>query len=357
MKELDQTGVSPNHSSRYGAGVRLWVLHTQEGNGTAQSLANYLQSAASQVSYHYSIDDNTCVDVVDTDRASWSVLDANPYTINLCFAGSAVSMSRQTWIARYSNAIDYAALLFVQDAAQYNPLIPQVIDYNDVGRGKAGATDHRGITVGLGIGTHTDVGDGFPWDVFIAAVDQHKTGAPAVAPVNEIDAKASSSLWLGKRITVGENITPDGNGRWAEFENGYIYWTAGTGAHPVPMNVFQTWADLGYERGPIGYPVNDHTVLPVNGGPKVGDVQAFEHGTIYHRYEQPGYWVHGAIGNRWARDGFENSRWGWPVSNETGFDGGAEQAFEHGRITWSADGTLGLLPTDGPDQIVPDTNH
>lgn len=357
MREIDETGISPNHSSRYGSAVRLFVLHTQEGNGDARSLANYLQNANSQVSYHYSIDDDTCIDVVDTDRASWSVLDANSYSINACFAGSSISMDRQTWLDRYSNAIDYAAKIFAGDAARYDPLVPQVIDYDDVGRGRSGGTDHRGITVGLGIGTHTDVGDGFPWDVFIAAVANHAQGAPLAPVVNMIDEQAAATPWLGARITNGENVTPDGRGRWAQYEHGYIYWTSTTGARPVPTNIFETWAELGFERGPLGYPVNYHTILPVEGDLKVGDVQAFEHGVIYRRYQEPGHWVHGAIGNRWMRDGFENSRWGWPVSNETTFDGGASQDFEHGRITWSEDGTLGLLPTAGPDEIVPAVPH
>lgn len=358
MREIDWTATGVNSSSRYGAAVRLWVLHTQEGNGTAESLARYLQNPSSGVSYHYTGDDasDTVVDVVDTDRASWSVLDANPITINACFAGSRASMTRAEWLAKFPKTIDYFAWLFVQDAAKYNPLAPQVVDYADVRRGRSGGTDHKGITVGLRIGDHTDVGPGFPWDVFIAAVERHAQGRGITVVVNAIDEQANVTPWLGKRLT-GENTCPDGRGRWVQFENGYIYWTPTTGARPIPTNIFETWAGLGFEAGPLGYPVNYHTVLPVTGEPKVGDVQAFEGGVIYRRYGQPGYWVHGAIGERWKRDGFENSRWGWPTSNEITFEGGAYQDFTGGRITWSADGTLGLLPTDGPDEIVPATNH
>ncbi|EUA24061.1 gp25 domain protein [Mycobacterium xenopi 3993] len=59
-------------------------MHTQEGDGNADSLARYLADPASQVSYHYTIstgyphdDGVTVCDVVDTDLASWSVGDAN----------------------------------------------------------------------------------------------------------------------------------------------------------------------------------------------------------------------------------------------------------------------------------------
>ncbi|MET8648404.1 peptidoglycan DD-metalloendopeptidase family protein [Nocardia aurea] len=359
MREIDWTSAGVNSSSRYGSAVRLWVQHTQEGNGTAESLARYLQNPSSGVSYHYTGDDasNTIVAVVDTDRASWSVLDANPYTINFCYAGSRADMSRQEWLDKFGRTIDYAAFLFVQDAIKYNPLAPQVIDYADVRRGRSGATDHKGITVGLGIGDHTDVGPNYPWDVFMAAVERHAKGTNITVVVNAIDEQAKVTPWLGTRITQGENTCPDGRGRWAQFEHGYIYWTPTTGARPIPTNIFETWAELEYETGPLGYPVNYHTVLPVEGEPKVGDVQAFEGGVIYRRYGQPGYWVHGAIGERWKRDGFESSLWGWPISNETKFPGGAYQDFERGRITWSEDNTLGLKPTDGPDEIVPATTH
>lgn len=355
MREIDQTGISPNTSSRYGAAVKLFVLHTQEGGGNAQSLANYLQNPNSQVSYHYSIDNETCIDVVDTDRASWSVLDANSYTINLCYAGSSVSMSRQMWLDRYREAIRYTAKLIAQDAAKYNPLDPRVIDYRDVGRGLAGTTDHKGITVGLGIGTHTDVGPNFPWDVLIGDLEGHDV--PVVKPPNMIDEMAKVATWLGGRITAGENSCPDGRGKWAQFANGYIYWTPQTGAVAIPSNIFGVWGELGFEEGPLGYPIAGHTVLPVNGEPKIGDVQAFERGVIYRKYEERGFFVTGAIGERWKREGFENSRWGWPISNEIHFEGGVYQEFEHGRITWSPDGTVGLIPQDGPDEIVPAEKH
>lgn len=360
MRELDWTAGGVNSSGRYGAAVRLFVLHTQEGNGTAESLARYLQNPNSGVSYHYTGDDasDTIVDVVDTDRASWSVMDANPFTINACFAGSRASQSRAEWISKYSKTMDYFAKLFVQDAAKYNPLEPRVIDYADVSRGRAGGTDHNGITVGLRIGDHTDVGRNFPWDIFMGMVARHAQGVDIPVVVNMIDAMAKAAPWLGTRETTGENQCPDGRGRWAKFAHGYIYWTPTTGARAIPNNIFETWAELGYERGPLGYPVAHHTVLPVDGlPPKVGDVQAFEGGVIYRKYGKPGFYVHGAIGETWKRQGFEKSRWGWPTSNEVAIQGGAYQEFEGGRITWSADGTMGLVPIDGPDEIVPGPAH
>ncbi|WP_280413462.1 peptidoglycan DD-metalloendopeptidase family protein [Nocardia asiatica] len=162
--ELDRMGESA--SSRHGARIENFLLHTQEGNGTAESLANYLNNPANGVSYHYTVRDRIVVDVVDTDLASWSVLDANSFTINLCFAGSRVSWSREDWL-RIRDDIRIAAWLAVQDARKYgfstNIIRPPY-------RRGPGISDHRYVTECLGIGTHTDVGPGFPWDVFAADV-------------------------------------------------------------------------------------------------------------------------------------------------------------------------------------------
>ncbi|MFD3459732.1 hypothetical protein ACFWVM_08490 [Nocardia fluminea] len=72
---LDRLGNS--HSQRCGERITNFLLHTQEGNGAAESLAAYLGNGANGVSYHYTLADRIVCDVVDTDFASWSVLDAS----------------------------------------------------------------------------------------------------------------------------------------------------------------------------------------------------------------------------------------------------------------------------------------
>ena len=167
---------SPNNSSRNGTKVDLFILHTQEGGGgdsAAEDLAKYLQG--NNVSYHYTVGQAsdggvTVVDVVDTDYASWSVLSANGRSINLCFAGARAGWSREQWM-KQAKAIDVAAYLAVQDAKKYG-FAPKVIAPPYTGR-IPGISDHRYVTQILGDGTHTDVGDNFPWDVFTAAVAKY----------------------------------------------------------------------------------------------------------------------------------------------------------------------------------------
>ncbi|WP_081706121.1 glycoside hydrolase domain-containing protein [Nocardia sp. CNY236] len=342
--ELDRMGNSA--SSRHGARVVNFLLHTQEGNGTAESLANYLNNPRNGVSYHYTLHDRVVVNVVDTDLASWSVLDANPYTINLCFAGSRAAWSRNDWLL-IRDDIRIAAWFAVQDARKYD-FEPHVIvpPYER----REGISDHRYVTDCLGIGTHTDVGPNFPWDVFVADVHEFAGSGPRQPVPNAIDDSAAANPWLGSRITDGELGVPDGIGRRAHFEHGHIYWHPDTGAHAIPEALWATYAELGWETGPLGYPVTERTVLDGPDGRPWGVVQGFQGGALYRRLSsERAYRVHGAIRDRWNRTGFESGPLGWPESDELPWDGGAYQDFEHGRVYWTPDQTLAMISVGGVD--------
>ncbi|WP_245713948.1 DUF4185 domain-containing protein [Nocardia vaccinii] len=158
-----------------------FLLHTEEGDASAESLAAYLNNPDNGVSYHYTLRDEVLVDVVDTDYASWSVLAANAFSLNLCFAGTRAAWPRDQWMRRERD-IEIAAYIAVQDCRKYG--IPvEVIKppYHQA----PGISDHRYVTECLGIGNHTDVGDGFPWDVFEASVDKWagKTSAADDHPI------------------------------------------------------------------------------------------------------------------------------------------------------------------------------
>lgn len=157
--------------------------------------------------------------------------------------------------------------------------------------------------------------------------------------VNAIDEKYKVSSWLGVKLTTEVELpTPDGVGRYAVYENGHIYWTPDTGAHPIPARLFESYAALGFEKGALGYPVADHAVLPD------GDVQAFQYGVLFRKYPAGGHYVTGLIGDHYAKTGYEAGPLGWPTSNEIPFQGGIYQEFERGRLAWSPDGTVALSP-------------
>lgn len=159
--------------------------------------------------------------------------------------------------------------------------------------------------------------------------------APPPPPVNLIDQEYGVAQWLGKRLS-GEQATADGVGRFSQFENGYIYWHPDTGAFAIPMHLFESYAQYGWEAGALGYPVARHTVLAE------GDVQAFQRGVLFRKYGADGFFVTGAIGNRYRLNDWEHGFLGWPLTNEIPKGGMIWQGFEHGRIAFAPDGTVVL---------------
>lgn len=197
---------STNASSRSGMTPRLFLLHTQEGGGgdsAAEDLAKWYQNA-NQGSYHYAVSQAsdggvTVVDCVDTDDASWSVGNANNASINLCFAGSRASWTRDQWLAN-GRAINVAAYLAVQDARKYG-FAPTVIapPYTGSTAMAQGITDHQWVTQVFRWGTHTDVGPGFPWDYFAACVTQWAgTSAPPATPA----VKRFPDDWTDRELLI-----------------------------------------------------------------------------------------------------------------------------------------------------------
>jgi len=172
---------SPYRGSRRGTDVLWFVLHTEDGNSpSARHLARYLSNNEKQVSYHYTVDnDGHVYNIVDTKFYANSVLQpGNSKSINLAFAGSWASWSRQTWFDRMQHGIDVAAYIAVRDAHRYG-LQTRVISPEEARNGMTGITDHNGVRIATGVGTHTDVGAGFDWDYFRQKVSQYAAMAPA----------------------------------------------------------------------------------------------------------------------------------------------------------------------------------
>lgn len=68
--------------------------------------------------------------------------------------------------------------------------------------------------------------------------------------------------------------TVDRVGRFNHFTGGSMYWTPGTAAHEVHGAIRDHWAQLGWERSPLGYPRTDEYDIPT------GRRNDFVHGGI-----------------------------------------------------------------------------
>ena len=99
---------------------------------------------------------------------------------------------------------------------------------------------------------------------------------------NAVGAERNDGL-LGYPIS-DEIVLPDGQGRINRFErgNGVIYWTSSTAAHPVTGEIMRRYGLTNYEKGPLGYPIEDE--LP-------GGSQRFQRGTISRLSSVADPWV------------------------------------------------------------------
>ncbi|RDI59039.1 LGFP repeat-containing protein [Nocardia pseudobrasiliensis] len=142
--------------------------------------------------------------------------------------------------------------------------------------------------------------------------------------------------------TSNELSNPDGFGKRSTFQNGPIYWSSDSGAHPVVNHFFAAWQRNGWEAGVLKYPTSDEFVNPDG----IGRRQYFQGGTIYWKLNEA-YYVAGAIRDKWGETGWEGGFLGYPISDELGTSGGMGRfnRFEHGVIYWS--GPSGAHPVSG----------
>ncbi len=125
-----------------------------------------------------------------------------------------------------------------------------------------------------------------------------------------------------------------GGGCYQGFTRGTVYWSPASGAQLVTGGpIASRWAALRWEAGRLGYPTSGHTCGLRDGG----CYQLFQSGAIYSSPAWGAAMVTGAIGQRWAAQGWESGRLGYPRADEVcGLrDGGCYQAFQNGAIYWS----------------------
>jgi uncharacterized protein with LGFP repeats len=141
--------------------------------------------------------------------------------------------------------------------------------------------------------------------------------------------------------------TPNGRGRFNHFRpvhvpggtDASIYWTPETGAHALWGAIREKWAALGWEAGPLGFPVSSE-----GDSPRGGRVSRFEAGAIYWHPQVGAFGVWGEIGRRYHELGGVDSALGFPVSDEYQEGVFRRSDFQGGFIRWSAD--------SGPDVFI-----
>ncbi|MGY5309408.1 LGFP repeat-containing protein [Nocardia gipuzkoensis] len=96
-----------------------------------------------------------------------------------------------------------------------------------------------------------------------------------------------------------------------DFDNGAIYWTDKTGAWEVFGLIGNKYDSMGGPASALRWPVSGELSTP-NGPARFN---RFQTGNIYHSPAGTDA-VYGGIFGEWARQGYENGRLGFPISDE-----------------------------------------
>jgi uncharacterized protein with LGFP repeats len=222
-------------------------------------------------------------------------------------------------------------------------------------RGKAGfpVTDERPCPDGKGRYNHFNgTGGG-------ASIYYHpSTGAFAVWGAIRTTWKEHG--WeagkLGYPVT-DEKTCPDGQGRYNHFNGtsggASIYYHPSTGAHAVYGAIRTKWQELGWEQGPLGYPKTSERACP-DGEGRYNHFAKGRGGSIYWHPTTDAHAVWGAIRDTWAKLGWEAGPLGYPVTDELGVKGGRYNDFLGGgtvrspgaSVYWSS--ATGAVSVRGP---------
>lgn len=128
--------------------------------------------------------------------------------------------------------------------------------------------------------------------------------------------------------TSDEFKTPNKNGAGQHFEGGSIYWSPNTGAHEVHGAIKDKWAALGWENSFLGFPKTDETATPDG----FGRFNFFEGGAIYYHPHLGTYAIPNMIIETWKKEGWEKGKLGYPISDEIIKNNNSVQLFEFGAV-------------------------
>lgn len=165
----------------------LWiVVHDMEAgeySGRAESTAAYFADPGDNrtVSSHYTVDNDSVIQCVLLKDTAWTVGNApgNNRGINWELAGFA-RQTREEWLDPFGLAMFQQMAPYVRaDGLKFGiPLERRTV--KELLSGKPGITSHNDLRVAFGGTTHTDPGDNFPWDVFLAIMKGDAMADPAL---------------------------------------------------------------------------------------------------------------------------------------------------------------------------------
>ncbi|WP_420878985.1 DUF4185 domain-containing protein [Rhodococcus sp. (in: high G+C Gram-positive bacteria)] len=173
---------------------------------------------------------------------------------------------------------------------------------------------------------------------------QFRTAIEPVAPVLAVAGPiASRYRQIGAETgPLGHPTSNEYNlagGKIQDFEYGRIYWTSSTGAWETYGLIGEKYHQMGGPTSVLGWPTSGEIGTP-NG---LGRFNRFVEGNIYFNPTAGTHAIYGAIFARWGQEGYENSRFGFPTSDEYSVPEGRRSDFQGGWIRWNS--TTGMTTT------------
>jgi hypothetical protein len=172
----------------------------------------------------------------------------------------------------------------------------------------------------------------------------------------------SESGILGYPLT-DETETSDRRGRYNHFEGGSIYWHPMTGAFEIHGAIRDKWRSMGAEN--LGYPVTDELGTGDGSGrfnhfqDVLRSVSTVEQ-SIYWTPATGAHFIQGPLRRRWAELGWERSFLGYPIDDQGGWseaetgNTGLVSRFQRGSILWRANDQKLI---EVPDQFTLNSGH
>jgi hypothetical protein len=198
-----------NYSPRSNAG-RVWTVHyvvSPLRAGFAVSIArNWFgvpQPPGRESSAHWVFDPANSVLMVPEEQIAWHCGGGN-----FAGVGAEHAADGSTTRAQYLSDAGIAMLRRSAEraAAWMRPRgVPTVrINAGQTRNGAKGVNDHNTMRLAFGGTTHTDVLDSsgreqWPWDVYLALIDEYKTGAKGFDGMSKEDAVAGVDEWMRGR--------------------------------------------------------------------------------------------------------------------------------------------------------------
>lgn len=214
--------VAASHHGGIQTVVNRVVIHDEEygvGPNSAEDIAHYFSLPTTQYQAHYVADQNSIQHCVPENTIAFHA-PPNEGSVGIEQDGYA-HMTREEWMKVESLATIHNAAVTARDICDRWGIPKVWLSVADLLAGKRGITSHLNVTNAFHVSTHTDPGEWYPIDIFMAVVTDTGGGdelSPAdllqIHAITRIEAIAVEQVAGWFRTDKGREPDPGGFAFW-----------------------------------------------------------------------------------------------------------------------------------------------